>query len=524
MTTQFFETHTDVRPIGDVDNGFVYKKGSKMTKYQKIKLALISGLCGVVAALNTGATYAAPLKLDSPIVLRQLEEEIFEADVDALPTLELRIAKILQSTPDDPSATYLMSVLLLRMFTLDPGSYSLIRQSTELAAQTYELDRQSELAIASLASILETSGESSRGLDLIRDAGKRGIKIGWRANLAKARLLFDGKNGEEVLQILEEVIKDKNHSPTLVAPTLIASIVSTYQGDQQIRQLSNWRKRCASLAMDLAVANAKALAMHYDDALNEYASIIQRHPTNSEALLSKGIISISHKKDIGLAIKLFRQAADHTKNESDKLAAETHLALALIKQNKDTQGAIQASVQAISNAGDREAVLMTILTSFRKTQGLKATLNFLDTLQFKVPSLHLAHALKAELLSEQLGRHSEATRGFTNAITLDPGRSEYYNGRGLAWMGLSDLKAALSDFETAVATNPSDASARYNVACAQARLGMKAAAIESLGKALDLDERLINHARTDKDLVSLHGEPDFASLLRSEPTVFSVAH
>jgi hypothetical protein len=53
---------------------------------------------------------------------------------------------------------------------------------------------------------------------------------------------------------------------------------------------------------------------------------------------------------------------------------------------------------------------------------------------------------------------------------------------------------------------------------------MKAAAIESLSKALDLDERLLTHARTDKDLLSLHGEPDFVSLMRSEPRIFSVAH
>lgn len=495
-----------------------------MSKYQKSRSTLILGLCSATLTMSLGSAFAAARETTSPLSLRQLEEEIFEADMESLPSLEIRIAKILQSQPENPSGTYLMSVLLLKMFTLDPGSYALIRQSTELAAQTYELDRHSDLAIASLAGILETSGETSRGLDLIRDAGKRGVKIGWRANLAKARLMFDGRNGAAVLKVLEDVISDPDHSSALVAPTLIATLAATYQGEEQIRQLVDWRKKCRSLSMDLAIANANALAMKYDDALNEYAQIIQKNPTNSEALLSKGIISLSHKKDSSLAIKLFELAIKHTKNESDKIAAETHLALALITQKKDANNAIKASVQAISDAGDREAVLMTILTSFRKNQGLKPTLSFLDTLHEKVPGLHLAHALKAELLSEQLGRHLEATRGFTNAITLEPGRSEYYNGRGLAWMGLSDLESALSDFEAAVATNPSDASARYNIACAQARLGMKAAAIESLSKALDLDERLLTHARTDKDLLSLHGEPDFVSLMRSEPRIFSVAH
>lgn len=495
-----------------------------MTDYQKFRTALCLGLCGVFLTLASVTAFAATHEKISTSSIRQIEEEIFEADFDSLAAIEIRIAKMLQSNPENPSGTYLMSVLLLKMFTLDPGSYALIRQSTELAAQTYDLDRQSDLAIAALAGILETSGESSRGLDLIRDAGKRGIKIGWRANLAKARLMFDGRNGSAVLSVLEDVIKEPDYSATLVAPTLIATLTSTYQGEEQIRQLVNWRKKCGSLSMDLAIANANALAMNYDDAFKEYAKIIERHPTNSEALISKGIIALSHKKDGALAIKLFQQAIQHTKNDSDKIAAETHLALALIAQKNSSDRAIKASVKAIADAGDREAVLMTILTSFRKNQGLKPTLSLLDVLHERVPALHLAHALKAELLSEQLGRHMEATRGFTNAITLEPGRSEYYNGRGLAWMGLSDLEAALSDFEAAVATNPSDASARYNIACAQARLGMKAAAIESLAKALDLDERLLSHAQTDKDLVSLHGEPDFIALLRSEPRIFSVAH
>jgi tetratricopeptide (TPR) repeat protein len=410
------------------------------------------------------------------------------------------------------------------MFTTDPGSFSLIRQSTELAAQTYELDKKSDWAIASLASILEISGETSRGLDLIRDAGKKGISLGWRTNLAKARLLFDGRNGDAVLEVLETVLKDPDHSAMMVAPTLIAAITSEYHGDEQIRQLNLWRKKCGSLEMDMAIANAHALSLNYDDALREYSQIIAKHPKHAEALLSKGIITLSHKKDITAAIRLFEQAITHAKVENDKIAAETHLALALIPQKKNVDQAIHASIRAIADAGDREAVLMTILTSFRKNQGLKPTIIFLETLYNRVPGLHLAHAIKGELLSEQLGRHMDATRDFTNAITLDPSRSEYYNGRGLAFLGMSDLEAALNDFETAVTTNPGDASARYNIACVQARLGMKSDAISSLTKAFELDDRLLTHALTDKDLVNLHADPEFKALMSGDRKMSSVAH
>lgn len=496
-----------------------------MTKHQKQRSSWALGVFSSALVVIGGAFPIKVLAAENSQDVRKLEEQIFDAEASELSALEIKIAKLLQNEPRSATANYLMSVLLLKMFTLEPGSYSLIRQSTELAAQSYELDPKSDLAISSMASILEITGESTRGLDLIRDAGIKGVQLGWRSKLASARLLFDGKNGADVLKALEEVVKYPDYSPSIVAPTLITAITSTYQGQDQIPQLLEWRKRSPSLNIDLAIANAFALGLQYDEALDEYSKIIEKQPSNAEALLSKGIISLTQKKDNSTAIKLFQRAIQHSKLESDKLAAETHLALALISQKKGSATpAISASVQAINDAGDQEAVLMTVLTSFRKNQGLNATLDFLGVLSEKVPGLHLAHALKAELLSEKMGRHFEATRDFTNAITLEPGRSEYYNGRGLAWMGLSNLEAALADFQTAVATNPGDASARYNVACAQARLGMNTAAIDSLSKAIELDERLMSNARTDKDLVSLHSEPDFNTLVTDGPKVFSVAH
>lgn len=495
-----------------------------MTKYQRTQSALAFYFYAASLLAWGPSLSAAPLSTTLDSSIRQLEESIFEADLEQLSSIEITVAKMMQKNPDDASASYLMSVLLLKMFTLDPGSYSLIRQSTELAAQTYELNRRSELAIASLAMILETSGEGSRGLDLIRDAGKKGIRLGWRSHLAKARLMFDGKNGSQVLKLLEEVVKDPDHSPAIVAPVLISALNSAYQGDELINQLIAWRKKCGSLTLDLAVANANALAMRFNEAFTEYSKILERHPTNPEALLSKGVIAFSQKKDLDLAIRLFQKAIEHSKLESDRSAAETHLALTMIASKKNLDATIESAITAIKRAEEREPILMTVLTAFRKSNGVKPTIEFLTKLQEKVPGLHLAHALRAELLSERLGQHVDATRDFTNAITLDPSRSEYYNGRGLAWMGLANLEAALSDFEAAVATNPEDASARYNIACAQARLGLKAAAIESLAKAFELDGRLLNHAKTDTDLVSLQTEPDFVSLLRSEPRIFSVAH
>ncbi|MEI6399708.1 MAG: tetratricopeptide repeat protein, partial [Pseudomonadota bacterium] len=94
----------------------------------------------------------------------------------------------------------------------------------------------------------------------------------------------------------------------------------------------------------------------------------------------------------------------------------------------------------------------------------------------------------------------------------------------LAWMGIGNLNNALTDFENAAATNPDDASARYNVACAQARLGQKEDAMASLIKALEMDARLRSNARVDQDLMALRGDPAFKALMDENAKQVRVAH
>jgi tetratricopeptide (TPR) repeat protein len=417
-----------------------------------------------------------------------------------------------------------MSTLLLKMFTLDPGSYSLIRQSTELAAQTYDLDHKSDLAIAALANILEATGENERGLSLLSDASKRGIALGWRSDLAKARLLFNGKNADTVLAVLSHALAENDASSELIAPTLISAILSRYDGDEQINELRKWAKRRDCFHLELALANSLALNSRYDEAMSVYKRILTIKPDNTEALMSQGIIALRHLKQPDIAIAKFKGAVSSAKHPSDKTAAQTHLALALIAWKKDFTAANRASVAAISDASDQEGVLFAILAAYRKNGDTSLIMSLLEGLEKNVPGLHMAHAMKGELLSEKFGRYSDATRAFTDAITLEPGRSEYYNGRGLAWMGMGNLINALTDFENAAATNPDDASARYNVACAQARLGQKDDAMASLAKALEMDARLRSNARTDQDLIALRKDPAFKALLDESSKQVSVAH
>jgi hypothetical protein len=61
---------------------------------------------------------------------------------------------------------------------------------------------------------------------------------------------------------------------------------------------------------------------------------------------------------------------------------------------------------------------------------------------------------------------------------------------------------------------PTDVEAWYNLACASALAGRKRKALDSLGKALELDRngRLKRSAKADPDLESLRDDPEFRKL------------
>lgn len=484
----------------------------------------------IYAGESTALTYNTPW---TGADVTSLEESIATANEPELSRLEVIIARAIQKEPSNFSANYLMSTLLLKMFSTDPSSYTLLRQSTELASQTYDLDPTSDLGISALGNILEVSGDSARGLALFDEASRSGIHFTWRSNLVKAKLLASAGNNvksDEILDLLRVVLNDPRSSTKMVSP-LLADVLKLKDKDLgltgQIADLQTWSKLCPSVEMSLELGVAFALDKQYSEAYLEYESILKRSPKNTEALTSQGIISAGNHDLKGAIIK-FSDAIASSPDAAMASTAKIHLALALIEQNTNPTAANLAAMDAIQSSQDRDGALVTILTAYRQANPTEMPVAMLINLQEAVPGIALGHAILAEMLGEGLHHYDEATVSFTNAISLDPGRSEFYNGRGIAWMGLSSLEAALEDFETAAEVDPQDASARYNRACAQARLGQRDDALESLRQSFELDIRLQEVAKSDLDLVSLRSETRFDALvnldLKRAVQPLSVAH
>src|SRR5690606_24747905 len=97
----------------------------------------------------------------------------------------------------------------------------------------------------------------------------------------------------------------------------------------------------------------------------------------------------------------------------------------------------------------------------------------------------------------------------------EPGRSDFYNGMGLAYYRMQRQEDALRLFKEATKVDPNDATARYNEACVLARLGRVEQAIGSLQEAITLDPRLVHTARKDADFANMNSNADFKKLMLS---------
>ncbi|MBA3242327.1 MAG: tetratricopeptide repeat protein [Acidobacteria bacterium] len=85
--------------------------------------------------------------------------------------------------------------------------------------------------------------------------------------------------------------------------------------------------------------------------------------------------------------------------------------------------------------------------------------------------------------------------------------------RGVIELNRGDFVAAQEMFERALKRDPDASDTHYALAASRARLGAVEAALQALGRAVELKPVLRVRAQTDSDLVSLRNEPDFERIV-----------
>lgn len=450
-----------------------------------------------------------------------LETDIYSASPDKLSLIEHDVARFIQERPLSPKGQYAMSSLLLRMFLHDPTNTDLIRQSADLAAQAYELDPKSELGIVALASILDVTGDTEKGLALLNETLKKNVEISWRYHLAKAKLLSAEEGGKGVFTELLAALSDTTANRALVAPYVVAALNSIYQGQTLLAELKKWDDRFHCEDFTLAMAQVQSSIGKLNEALASYRSVIKLNPRHAEAQLGEGLILLKAGLDYKAASASLRKAVNLDLPQYLKSSAILSLSVALLRAGNIKDGTEEAA-NAIAASQNQEAAIIILTNEYKIKKRYAEAIAFLTLVDDVAPGVSLNHAIRGELLISSFKKHADAVDAFSNAIVLDNTKSVYYNGRGLAFSGMRKTERALIDFETAVRVDPTDASARYNMACALALLNRKNEALEALASALDLDERLYNEALVDNDFKNLHAMEEFQAItgkLKSTPVV-----
>lgn len=480
----------------------------------------------VIAALSTQAALAGPVIGN----IRELEVRVWTAEDSQIPGLEKEVTQLLQVDPRSVAAHQLLSHVFVRLFTRDPSDIYILRQAADLAQQAVDLAPSDPAGYAALADILDLMGNTEGAVKLLTQAEAKGIKPNWRFAFTRARLIADNGGGEKVLSLLRQALSQPGAETRIIVPYIVAILQSDDTGRQLITKLDQWNNNFPSPLFDLTLAITYTELGEFQKAHNIYNHMLSTNAPNTEAEINNAIIMYRDLNQPKKASVLLESVlAKHKDELSSNLRATItgHLGAAYVRQS-DWERAKKSFVIAIAVEKENQNLIDFIGRTYKQANA-PAKLALLLTELNNGPNGHgILHAMLGETLSEKLHRHDEAVHAYTDAIILDPNRSDFYTGMGLALYRKKSYSAALKVFGTAAELDPNDPISRYNQACVLALLGRSDESLNSLAEAITLDPRLAATAKLDHDFSGLNNSAKFRRVLQDSPAIrgleFDLAH
>jgi tetratricopeptide (TPR) repeat protein len=114
------------------------------------------------------------------------------------------------------------------------------------------------------------------------------------------------------------------------------------------------------------------------------------------------------------------------------------------------------------------------------------------------------------------GSFEAARRRFLEAIEVDEGIPEAFNGVGVTWRMRNDLERALEWYKKALLVDPDFGDAYYNMACVYALEGQKEMALRYLQIAALNGYASADGIDADPDLEGLRNDPAYQALVRAK--------
>jgi tetratricopeptide (TPR) repeat protein len=113
----------------------------------------------------------------------------------------------------------------------------------------------------------------------------------------------------------------------------------------------------------------------------------------------------------------------------------------------------------------------------------------------------------------QAGKFAEAKAIYAKLATPSEKSPSVWMRLAFCMLQTDDLKGAISAYETAIANGANEGHARYNIACAHARSGDKAKALEEIEKSAGLGFARAHMLKADEDFASIREEARFKALM-----------
>ncbi len=132
-----------------------------------------------------------------------------------------------------------------------------------------------------------------------------------------------------------------------------------------------------------------------------------------------------------------------------------------------------------------------------------------------------ARAKARELMTDgaawlQEGNFERARKRFQEAIALDPGLPEAFNGVGVTYRMRNDLQTAIAWYKRSLTVDPDFGDAYYNMACVYALQGQEELALRYLQIAAMNGYATAEGIDEDPDLASLRDTPAYRALVKAK--------
>lgn len=453
--------------------------------------------------------------------LRSLENEVLTAEPSELAFIESRVTRIIQEFPFSAFGHYLLAQVYLREFRDDPGNMGKLKKASELGQQALDLAERSEFGYLVSAQVLDMMGYSDNALKTVDPRFNSKIDDTWRTKFLRAQILAGRAKAYIPLALLEQVLDEEPSASEIVIPYVVALLRDQHDNKNQfIAELRDWNKAVKSETLKHNLAIALSENGEYEGARALYQELQALSPENVDAAINEGIILANHMHRPDEANQVLQPILQKIK--ADDLHKQD-LVRSQIARNLLLMGSEQAAVEAFAEAIHRSQNPMEWVNfaymSFSEKKEFNKLAQLMQKLTGELPGNDLLFAIQGELLSEKLKNHEDAIEAYQNAILLEPSKSQYYTGLGLAYYRLDDMQRALRLFNQAAKIDPRDATARYNEACVLAILGQTSKALGSLREAISLDPRLQLTALEDSDLSSLRNSQQFIEIVSPQESV-----